>query len=99
MGLKSALCLFFIKNFLKAIKLRLVKISCRIYKVTSLIKFLKSLNVPHRGFPGGPPSKYYPGPTMLNFSDLTRTGVAIVVWWYSERLVDFTPYNVTLQPT
>ena len=27
-----------------------------------------------------PPSKYYPGPTMLNFRDQTRTGVFIVVW-------------------
>ena len=34
-------------------------------------------------FPGGPPSKYYPGPMMLNFSDLTRTGVFIMVWWYT----------------
>ena len=31
-------------------------------------------------FPGGHPSKYYPGPTMLNFGDRTRTGVFIVVW-------------------
>ena len=34
----------------------------------------------HQEFPGGPPSKYYPGPTMLNFRDQTRTGVFIVVW-------------------
>ena len=34
----------------------------------------------HQAFPGGPPSKYYPGPTMLNFRDRTRTGVFIVVW-------------------
>ena len=39
---------------------------------------VKSLR--HREFPGGPPSKYYPGPTMLNFRDQTRTGVYIVVW-------------------
>ena len=37
-------------------------------------------SLPHRVFPGGPPSKYYPGPTMLNFRDQTRTGVFIVVW-------------------
>lgn len=43
------------------------------------------ISIPHREFPGGPPSKYYLGPTMLNFSDLTRTGGSIVVWWYSER--------------
>ena len=39
---------------------------------------VKSLR--HQVFPGGPPSKYYPGPTMLNFRDRTRTGVFIVVW-------------------
>ena len=39
---------------------------------------MKSLR--HQVFPGGPPSKYYPGPTMLNFRDQTRTGVFIVVW-------------------
>ena len=37
----------------------------------------------HWVFPDGPPSKYYPGPTMLNFRDLTRTGVFIEVWWYT----------------
>ena len=41
-------------------------------------KAYKSLR--HQVFPGGPPSKYYPGPTMLNFRDRTRTGVFIVVW-------------------
>ena len=40
-------------------------------------------------FPGGPPSKYYPGPTMLNFRDLTRTGVFILVWRYPLELVNF----------
>ena len=39
-----------------------------------------SKSLRHREFPGGPPSKYYPGPTMLNFRDRTRTGVFIVVW-------------------
>ena len=39
---------------------------------------IKSLR--HQVFPGGSPSKYYPGPTMLNFRDQTRTGVFIVVW-------------------
>ena len=41
-------------------------------------KIAKSLR--HLVFPGGPPSKYYLGPTMLNFRDQTRTGVFIVVW-------------------
>ena len=40
----------------------------------------------HREFPGGPPSKYYPGPTMLNFRDLTRSGAFIVVWTCHERV-------------
>ena len=40
----------------------------------------KTKSLRHRVFPGGPPSKYYPGPTMLNFRDQTRTGVFIVVW-------------------
>jgi hypothetical protein len=34
----------------------------------------------HLVFPGGLPSKYYPGPTLLNFGDLTRTGAFNVVW-------------------
>ncbi len=37
----------------------------------------------HWVFPDGPPSKYYLGPTMLNFRDLTRTGVFIEVWSYT----------------
>ena len=32
------------------------------------------------GVPWRAPSKYYPGTTMLNFLDQTRTGVLIVVW-------------------
>ena len=32
------------------------------------------------GVPRRSPSKYYPGQTMLNFRDQTRTGVFIVVW-------------------
>ena len=34
----------------------------------------------HREFPGGTPSKYYPGPTRLSLRDQTRTGVFIVAW-------------------
>ena len=34
----------------------------------------------HLLFPGGHPSKYWAGPTLLNFSDQTRTGVFSVVW-------------------
>ena len=42
----------------------------------------------HPEFPSGLPSKYYPGPTLLNYSDLTRTGVFNMVWpLTSERVV------------
>jgi hypothetical protein len=34
----------------------------------------------HLVFPGGLPSKYYPGPNLVNFGDLTRTGAFKVVW-------------------
>ena len=34
----------------------------------------------HLVFPSGLPSKYYPGPMLLNFSDQTRTGVFNMVW-------------------
>ena len=34
----------------------------------------------HLLFPGGHPSKYWAGPTLLNFGDQTRTGVLNVVW-------------------
>ena len=36
----------------------------------------KSLH--HQVFPGGHPSRYWPGPTMLDFGDRTRTGVFMV---------------------
>ena len=42
--------------------------------------FIAEKSLRHRVFPGGPPSKYYPGPTMLTFRDQTRTVVFIVVW-------------------
>ena len=60
------------------------------------MNFHKEGCVPHREFPGGPPSKYYLGPTMLNFSDLTRTGGAIVVWWYMHVLREL--INKTCRP-
>ena len=34
----------------------------------------------HLLFPGGPPSRYWAGPTLLNFGDQTRTGAFSVVW-------------------
>ena len=55
---------------------------------------MKSLR--HQVFPGGPPSKYYPGPTMLNFRDQTRTGVFIVVW---SQAMDSELNSQTLQDT
>ena len=45
-----------------------------------VIKANRTKSLRHQVFPGGPPSKYYPGPTMLNCCDRTRTGVFIVVW-------------------
>ena len=34
----------------------------------------------HPEFPSGLPSKYYPGPMLLDFSDRTRTGMFNMVW-------------------
>ena len=39
----------------------------------------------HQEFPSGLPSKYYPGPMLLNFSDRTRTGVFNMVWPLTRR--------------
>ena len=41
----------------------------------------------HPEFPSGLPSKYYPGPTLLNYSDLTRTGVFNMVWPLTSKRV------------
>ena len=43
-------------------------------------KEIKLKSQQHPVFPGGLPSKYYPGPTLLNFSDRTRTGAFNMVW-------------------
>ena len=51
-----------------------------IYTPINKRSFIDIKSLRHQVFPGGPPSKYYPGPTMLNFRDQTRTGVFIVVW-------------------
>ena len=51
----------------------------KLYSPISVGRCREQKSLPHRVFPGGPPSKYYPGPTMLNFRDQTRTGVFIVV--------------------
>ena len=40
----------------------------------------KKKSLQHLLFPGGHPSKYWVGPTLLNFGDRTRTGVFSVVW-------------------
>ena len=49
--------------------------------VIILCRFCKSSkSLRHREFPGGLPSKYYSGPTMLDFRNRTRTGVFIEVW-------------------
>ena len=39
----------------------------------------------HQEFPSGLPSKYYPGPMLLNFSDRTRTGVFNMVWPFAMK--------------
>ena len=49
-----------------------------IIKVKGKKKKKKSLQ--HLLFPGGHPSKYWAGPTLLNFGDRTRTGAFSVVW-------------------
>ena len=46
---------------------------CMIYKIET-----KCLQ--HHVFPGGHPSKYLHGSTVLNFSDQTRTGVFNMIW-------------------
>ena len=51
-----------------------------VHKGMQMQESAKVKSLRHQVFPGGPPSKYYPGPTMLNFRDRTRTGVFIVVW-------------------
>ena len=43
-------------------------------------KCKKYKRLQHPVFPGGHPSKYWPGPTLLNYGDRTRTGVFNVVW-------------------
>ena len=40
----------------------------------------KKWSLQHLRFPGGHPSKYLAGPTLLNFGDQTRTGAFSVVW-------------------
>ena len=52
-----------------------------LFRGKSIILIVVSLkSLPHQEFPDGPPFKYYPGPTLLNFRDQTRTGVFNVVW-------------------
>lgn len=43
-------------------------------------KAQKGSSLQHLLFPGGHPSKYWAGPTLLDFGDRTRTGVFNVVW-------------------
>ena len=57
-----------------AIKLRGQK------RAKRLRKRCKKASQQHQEFPSGLPSKYYPGPMLLNFSDRTRTGVFNMVW-------------------
>ena len=45
-----------------------------------MVEEKKKRSLQHLLFPGGHPSKYLAGSTLLNFSDQTRTGVLSVVW-------------------
>ena len=53
----------------------------------------------HQEFPSGLPSKYYPGPMLLNFSDRTRTGVFNMVWPLTERRANICPHDKLLSTT
>ena len=60
-----------------------VKKRCQMWKEESQTEIMwkkKKRSLQHLVFPGGHPSKYWVGPTLLNFSDQTRTGVLSVVW-------------------
>ena len=48
----------------------------------------------HPVFPGGHPSKYWRGSTLLNFGDRTRTGAFSVIWPLTRRLAN----NQAFQP-
>ena len=47
----------------------------------------------HAVFPSGHPSKYYPRPTLLDFSDRTRTGIFNVVWPLAKEIPTLTIYK------
>ena len=47
----------------------------------------------HQEFPSGLPSKYYPGPMLLNFSDRTRTGVFNMVWPLTSKRAKYSLEN------
>ena len=51
----------------------------------------------HPVFPGGHPSKYWLGSTLLNFSDRTRTGVFSVIWPLATLLGKKVPATKPLQ--
>ena len=48
----------------------------------------------HPVFPSGLPSKYYPGPMLLNFSVRTRTGVFNMVWPLTRKKAKILPLKV-----
>ena len=49
----------------------------------------------HPVFPGGHPSKYWLGSTLLNFSDRTRTGVFSVIWPLAKEGVKIRLFELT----
>ena len=47
--------------------------------------YMKKKCLQHQQFPGGLPSQYYAGPTLLNFSVQMGTGAFNVVWPQSSK--------------
>src|SRR6266404_6033989 len=67
------------KYNIKLHKMREIEIKTRNFDSHFVLKGNKKCQQ-HPEFPSGLPSKYYPGPILLNFSDRTRTGVFNMVW-------------------
>ena len=51
----------------------------------------------HPVFPGGHPSKYWLGSTLLNFSDRTRTGVFSVIWPLAKAKVQISKFEAQVE--
>ena len=73
--------------------------SYEIQRTTKELKLKIKKSQQHQEFPSGLPSKYYPGPMLLNFSDRTRTGVFNMVWPLTERRANICPHDKLLSTT